>query len=403
MEKRIRQSEMSETQVMNKTILFIYPHDFLKGDSGINVRFSEWAAYFKSRGYVIDLLALKNFESSWKRQEVQAYSKTVRHLYFFDFQKALSRRKRTPSYIIDKSLCCLRGFAFNSLPDFAFSEMKDQFKRIVNETPYETLFFSYAYWAKLLDVEIPSNSIKMLEVSDFLTKNLSDANNGKVNTKRMIKEEIQRINRFDEVICIAMDEMDYFKKYATRPNFTYIPFFTAIKDVEHVDHEKIYDILFIGSANPHNIKGISWFFKQVYPLINLNFKILIVGSITKYVPKLRNLHCVDYLPNIDIAYKKSRITICPMLGGTGMKIKVVEALSYRIPVVTTLKGLNGIPCEYYNRFLVTDDSDRFAQIILKLLKNIEYYRQAVKSQNEVFNSLFNRQVVYLKLDKLFNI
>ena len=388
---------------MNKSILFIYPHDFLKGDSGINVRFCEWATYFKTRGFTIDLLTLKHFESSWTSQEIQAYNEIIRNLHFFDFHKGFIRRKITTKYLFDKIICYLRGYDFNSLPDLAFTEMKDQFERIVYETPYTILFFSYAYWAKLLDANIPNNSIKMLEISDFLTKNLSDANNGRVNTKRMIKEEIRRINRFDEVICIAIDEMDYFKKYAKKPNFTYIPFFTTIKDIDHVDNEKEYDILFIGSDNPHNLKGISWFFKQVYPLINPNIKILIVGSITKYINELQNVHCVNYIKNIDMAYKKSRITICPMLGGTGMKIKVVEALSYGIPVVTTQKGLNGIPFDYYNRFLVTDDSCIFAQTIMNLLENKDYYKQTVKSQYEVFDSLFTKQAIYSKLDKLLNI
>jgi len=54
-------------------------------------------------------------------------------------------------------------------------------------------------------------------------------------------------------------------------------------------------------------------------------------------------------------YQNVSIVICPMFSGTGVKIKVLEALSYGIPVVTNQRGVDGLLNKSANGCLVTEN------------------------------------------------
>ncbi|MCY1457399.1 hypothetical protein D9M71_746990 [compost metagenome] len=72
-----------------------------------------------------------------------------------------------------------------------------------------------------------------------------------------------------------------------------------------------------------------------------------------------------------------------MLEGTGIKIKVIEALSYGLPVVGTERAIDGFPSKISNGCLVTDNPEFFRDQIMSLLQNESSY-QEMKIQAEVY-------------------
>ena len=90
-----------------------------------------------------------------------------------------------------------------------------------------------------------------------------------------------------------------------------------------------------------------------------------------------------------------------MLTGTGVKVKVVEALAHGLPVVCTTRGVDGLPNKTLNGCLVTDDAAQFAQNIVDLLTDASFYNQQSARATITFNTGFSTQVVYKQLDKAF--
>jgi glycosyltransferase involved in cell wall biosynthesis len=84
-----------------------------------------------------------------------------------------------------------------------------------------------------------------------------------------------------------------------------------------------------------------------------------------------------------------------------MKVKVVESLSYGVPVVSTLRGLTGIPRHLLERFLVAASADEFAAYIHKLVKDQEFYKEQVMKSQGIFRDIFSKDKVYKELDKIF--
>jgi len=77
-----------------------------------------------------------------------------------------------------------------------------------------------------------------------------------------------------------------------------------------------------------------------------------------------------------------------MLGGTGIKIKVVEALSFGIPVVGTDKAVDGFFQKTGNGFQVSDDPQKFADMIMQLNSDPALYEKQKEDAIRFFKNNF---------------
>jgi glycosyltransferase involved in cell wall biosynthesis len=387
---------------MKKSILIVYPHNFFEDKCGINSRYIELLKYFKNRDIEVDILALKNFKTSWDNYPTDKGG-LVNELFFYDFQRGarfqkLKNRKSNPLAWLKKRI--LFFHAYTDLPDFAYNSMKKKFNEILQKKQYDFLLISYVYWANLVSSRFLKNTLTTLDLSDFITINQFDSSGGDVKIGPMIQEEIRRVNLFDKVMCISDQEKFFFSQLAPHPQYYYIPAFMEKNDSYKNGYQK-YDILFVGSDNPHNRKGIKWFFDEIRPRLFDSIKLLIVGSISKYAPVYDNVTCLPSVENIADAYNRSKISICPILGGTGMKIKIVEALSFGLPVVTTTKGIAGFPAKNKSGCLIADSPGKFARSIHMLLSDKDYYNQQRRFAEEFFKENFEKSIVYRQLDEIF--
>jgi glycosyltransferase involved in cell wall biosynthesis len=119
-----------------------------------------------------------------------------------------------------------------------------------------------------------------------------------------------------------------------------------------------HDIAFVGSNSAPNVDGLLWFINEVFPLIvqahptvsfliqgNVNRNKLIKSAVHDSMFK-SNIKQQGFVEIIDDVYKASRLIVCPIRYGTGMKIKVVEALAYGKALVGTPAALEGIDTSY---------------------------------------------------------
>lgn len=100
---------------------------------------------------------------------------------------------------------------------------------------------------------------------------------------------------------------------------------------------------------------------------------------------------------------KSRLVICPLLDGSGTKVKLLEAMAYAIPIVTTQKGASGLSLMDGVNAFITDDSTLYAKQILRLLKEPELAQKLSEEVAMTFEDEYSNSVIYSKLDEVFGI
>lgn len=376
-------------------ILYFYPENPLSHTQGNNARALSLLQYFKNRNIYLDFVgeASKDFEE----ESISELKKgnLIKNGY-------LLKKEKKSSNLIEYYLNYSFPKKFNNkFKDFDRTKFgyKKQFSKIVNDNDYDIIIISYVYWAPLLDTIRKGNKTKwIIDTHDFLTSQFQD--HKKFALDRYFKKEITILKKFDDVWVISNEEKYLFSQFIT-------------KQVSLVTHglpnaietsskkEKTIDVLYVASENFHNIKSAKWFFKDVYPLLSSDVKITVVGKIGNHIPNFENVEKLIFVKELDDVYTKAKITICPMLSGTGVKIKVIESLSHGIPVVCTERGVDGLLNKTNNGCLTTNDPLLFSKYISTLLKDNEFYNENHLEARRFFEDNFDVKKTYKALDAIF--
>lgn len=86
-------------------------------------------------------------------------------------------------------------------------------------------------------------------------------------------------------------------------------------------------------------------------------------------------HMVGWVPSVAPYLERSRITIVPLLFGAGTKRKVLQALMYGTPTVSTSIGTEGLNLQHEGEILVADDPASFAAAIERLLTDKDLWER----------------------------
>ncbi len=131
-------------------------------------------------------------------------------------------------------------------------------------------------------------------------------------------------------------------------------------------------LLFVGSQHGPNVAGLRWFIQNVWPLVHRetpSARLLVAGTVCKAfpVPQPTGIEILGRLPDLAAAYARASIVIAPILQGSGIKIKILEAASFGRACVTTSVGAEGL-ASLQPALRVADTPTAFAHEIASLLR-----------------------------------
>ena len=139
-------------------------------------------------------------------------------------------------------------------------------------------------------------------------------------------------------------------------------------------HKKT-DILFVGlmSWKP-NAEAFWWLVKDIMPLVtNIipEANLHVIGSnptiqMRQVEDRNPNIHVYGFVPNIEPFFKKASVFVAPIKSGSGVRIKILTALSYGVPVTSTKIGSEGLNIRKAS-LITKSDPSHIAKGIVKLL------------------------------------
>lgn len=200
----------------------------------------------------------------------------------------------------------------------------------------------------------------------------------------------------DVIVTISEYEKDVLNKEFPETKVFIIPTFIYDHDFPIINGKSFHerrDLLFVGGfSHLPNADGIKWFINSVFPMIKKEISDIKINIIGSNVPdEIRNfasenIKILGFVSDKELEenYSKSRIVVAPLRYGAGVKGKIIEAIAYGIPVVTTKIGAEGI-IDKENILLVGNTEQDFAK------KVIEVY-----NDNDLWESLRNRQIKHAR-------
>ena len=142
--------------------------------------------------------------------------------------------------------------------------------------------------------------------------------------------------------------------------------------------EKKYDIVFTGNmAYAPNVNAVEYLANDILPLVWKELpetKLYVAGATPD--PRVKKtasdkIIISGWIDDMRDAYAQSKIFIAPMRIGTGLQNKLLEAMSMKLPCITTSLANNPLGAEVGKEILVGNNEQELANHIISLLTDKE--------------------------------
>ena len=151
-------------------------------------------------------------------------------------------------------------------------------------------------------------------------------------------------------------------------------------------------MLFLGSfRHQPNRVAMDWFVQEVLPkilAIRPDARLVIAGSDPPpehaYSDFSGALQVLGYVEDVREVFAKYAVFVCPILSGSGVRVKLLEAFAAGIPVVSTTVGAEGLAGKDGEFCLLADSPDLFAKHVVELFENpLGAAEMAIRARAEV--------------------
>ncbi|MGI9621478.1 MAG: glycosyltransferase [Acidimicrobiales bacterium] len=176
--------------------------------------------------------------------------------------------------------------------------------------------------------------------------------------------------------------------------------FLDLPDVEWAGTEEL--VFFLGTLTwEANIDGLTWFLDDVWPQVvseRPNARFVIGGKnpppeLLRRVDALDSVDAVGFVDDPETFLEKARVVVAPLRFGSGMKLKVTEALMRGVPTVTTNVGVESIDAVDGVHLEVADDPAEAASRIVGLLTDEQRWTAMRDHARELARRLYTWDVV----------
>ncbi len=197
---------------------------------------------------------------------------------------------------------------------------------------------------------------------------------------RALRFELRALKAFDRIHVCSRENRDYLLQFLPELAPRVQDGMRAAIDTSQYDFRpsgrEPNTILFLGSfRHLPNQAALRWFVESVLPRVRErrpDARVVIVGSDppARYVlGQAQGVELRGYVEDIREPLSRYAAFICPILSGSGVRVKLLEAFASGIPVVSTRLGAEGIARTDGEFCLLADKADDFAAALLSILED----------------------------------
>lgn len=273
---------------------------------------------------------------------------------------------------------------------FYKKEVKAKIRELLTSDHFDIVWVNFLSMAVYLDHDLASRSIIILDQhnADQLiwrkyaleSDNIAMRRFAGLNLKRIASFQRQLANLLNVVISVSEEDASFMRKQLpadiavwTVPNGVDINYFQR----SNANNEAGNIILFCGSMDTHmNVDAVLQFAKKVLPLVREKVpdsEFWVVGR--NPIKQIRNLAKQSFIKvtgtveDVRAYYDKAKIFAAPLRFGGGTKLKILEAMAMKVPVVSSSVGTQGIDVTDGEQVVIRDNIEEFADAVIKLLRD----------------------------------
>jgi glycosyltransferase involved in cell wall biosynthesis len=156
-----------------------------------------------------------------------------------------------------------------------------------------------------------------------------------------------------------------------------------------------------------NVLGLTWFLDDIWPQLKAAHPDLALDIVGKHpddrlqtrAARDESIRLLGYVADLETVYPGARVCIAPLTFGSGMKVKVLNAMARGIPVATTRIGAESIEVEHGRHLMIaTTAQDMIEDISQLLIDPVLWQRLADESRQRIAEK-YTWQALFTAMDQ----
>lgn len=156
-----------------------------------------------------------------------------------------------------------------------------------------------------------------------------------------------------------------------------------------------------------NYEAMQWFTRDVFQHIanQLTVKVCVTGNtagrdLTPLQEACPTIEFTGFVDDIRPYFAQSGICIVPILSGGSTRLKIIEAMAWGTPVVSTRIGAEGLAVTHEENILLADTPADFARAIDRLIQDRELWQRIAQSGRQLVEECYSTDRMYHQLARI---
>jgi glycosyltransferase involved in cell wall biosynthesis len=402
---------------MARKALVFFPHNPYPPRSGAHRRCMSMLRALQAIGYEITLLSSAQFtDSPWMPESITylqdecGFTVKVHEPTEFDH--------RYTAYFQAKQSYGI-SFARYTPPG-----LRAEFQSLFRRLSPDLVLVNYALWGGLAIGAAYRSVLTMIDTIDLYSRNLkmNDALNPYLRAFPLHPKDVDPLfvsedffshfeveaapeeywiySQYDYTIAISPGEARAMRQNTQTTTIAYLP---MTLDVPSIQNSYTHAPLFAIGPNPFNLQGYCYFAQRVLPLILEKFpefKLRLVGPGCQNLVAVAGTELLGFIPDLTSLYAESCFAICPLIGGTGQQVKIVEAMAHGVPVIALKNLAESSPIESGVNGFIAEDAEEFAGYAVQLLQDQDLCRRLGEAARATITRTFLEQRLVEQLTRM---
>ena len=228
----------------------------------------------------------------------------------------------------------------------------------------------------------------------------------KLLASRMKKFELENVGKADLLIPVSEMDMDIFRAEGCKTPHRTFPIGYDFDTLPAIDTNEENAVAFIGAMDwMPNREGVEWFIANVWPKVRAQVPGAVFYLAGRNFPaeikqlNVPGIKVVGEVPDARQFVLSKAISIVPLFAGSGMRVKIIEAMTLGRAIIATSVGAESIAYTDGTDILIANDEAGFTQAIVEVLTQPPLrLKLGQNAQQLVSNRYDNRKICSAIID-----
>ncbi len=375
-------------------------------------------------GEVIAINGLTNGFAQLGHQVTVLALNTNKH--YFDTTKLPDSRKQVANYLtvdINTDIKVWDAFA-NLFTDKSYNverfyskEFEEKIVAVIAAGSFDFILLEGVYLMRYIDVIRRCTKAKVVlrphNVEYVIWKRLYQNETNplkkaylKLLAGRMKKFELDNIGRADLLIPVSEMDMDIFRAEGCNTPHRTFPIGYDFNILPEIDKNEENAVAFIGAMDwMPNREGVEWFIANVWPRVREQVPGAVFYLAGRNFPdeikqlNVPGIKVVGEVPDAKQFVTSKAISIVPLFAGSGMRVKIIEAMALGRAIISTSVGAESIAYTNGSDILIANDVAAFTNAIVSVLTQPQQRLTLGQNAQQLVNNRYdNRKICSAIID-----